>query len=127
LNKIIADLQQVTKINSTVGLSGFESWLSNKKEQSPSGGCFFFCLYQGLEPTFYGVPENFNFWGERRARETYRCDEVASQSEGFERDKGCILISGYDEQQLTARWLAEQSAHEEIRLEICDHTNLTLK
>ena len=29
LNKIIADLQQVTKINSTVGLSGFESWLSN--------------------------------------------------------------------------------------------------
>ena len=26
LNKIIADLQQVTKINSTVGLSGFESW-----------------------------------------------------------------------------------------------------
>ena len=32
LNKIIADLQQVTKINSTVGLSGFESWLSNKEE-----------------------------------------------------------------------------------------------
>ena len=44
-----------------------------------------------------------------------------------EHSKGCILISGYDEQQLTARWLAEQSAHEEIRLEICDHTNLTLK
>lgn len=37
-----------------------------------------------------------------------------------EHSKGCILISGYDEQQLTARWLAEQSAHEEIRLEICD-------
>ena len=32
LNKIIADLQQVTKINSTVGLSGFESWLSNIEE-----------------------------------------------------------------------------------------------
>ena len=32
LNKIIADLQQVTKINSTVGLSGFESWLSNTEE-----------------------------------------------------------------------------------------------
>ena len=38
--------------------------------------------------------------------------------------KGCILISGSDEQKLTTRWLAEQSAHEEIRLEICDHTNL---
>jgi hypothetical protein len=36
LNKIIADLQQVTKINSTVGLSGFESWLSNKRK-SPVG------------------------------------------------------------------------------------------
>ena len=41
-----------------------------------------------------------------------------------EHSKGCILISGSDEQNLTARWLAEQSAHEEIRLEICDHTNL---
>ena len=42
------------------------------------------------------APENFNFWEERRARETYRCDEVASQSEGFERDaehsEGCILV-----------------------------------
>ena len=37
-----------------------------------------------------------------------------------EHSKGCILISGSDEQKLTARWLAEQSAHEEIRLEICD-------
>ena len=34
LNKIIADLQQVMKINSTVCLSGFESWLSNKKKTS---------------------------------------------------------------------------------------------
>ena len=34
--------------------------------------------------------------------------------------KGCILVSSADEQRLTARWLAEQSAHEEIRLEICD-------
>ena len=37
-----------------------------------------------------------------------------------EHSKGCILISASDEQLLTARWLAEQSAHEEIRLEICD-------
>jgi len=37
-----------------------------------------------------------------------------------EHSKGCILISGSDEQNLTARWLAEQSAHEEIRFEICD-------
>ena len=37
-----------------------------------------------------------------------------------EHSKGCILISGSDEQSLTARWLAEQTAHEEIRLEICD-------
>ncbi len=43
-----------------------------------------------------------------------------------EHSKGCILISGSDDQQLTARWLDEQSAHEEIRLEICDHTNLHL-
>ena len=43
-----------------------------------------------------------------------------------EHSKGCILISGSDEQRLTARWLAEQSAHEEIRLEICDHNNLNL-
>ena len=41
-----------------------------------------------------------------------------------EHSKGCILISGSNEQSLTACWLAEQSAHEEIRLEICDHTNL---
>ena len=37
-----------------------------------------------------------------------------------EHSKGCILISPAMEQELTARWLAEQSAHEEIRLEICD-------
>ncbi len=49
LNKIIADLQQVTKINSTVGLSGFESWLSNK-EKSPVGdfSCFNGTLTKGL-------------------------------------------------------------------------------
>lgn len=40
-----------------------------------------------------------------------------------EHSKGCILISGSDEQKLTARWLAEQSAHEEIRLEICDQNS----
>ena len=36
-----------------------------------------------------------------------------------EHSKGCILISDIMEQSLTARWLAEQSAHEETRLEIC--------
>ena len=36
-----------------------------------------------------------------------------------EHSKGCILISESMEQSLTARWLAEQSAHEETRLEIC--------
>ena len=35
-----------------------------------------------------------------------------------EHSKGCILISPADEQSLTARWLAEQSSHEETRLEI---------
>ena len=35
-----------------------------------------------------------------------------------EHSKGCILVSPYMEQQLTSRWLAEQSAHEETRLEI---------
>ena len=44
-----------------------------------------------------------------------------------EHSKGYILISGSDEQSLTARWLAEQTAHEEIRLEICYHTNLNLR
>ena len=38
-----------------------------------------------------------------------------------EHSKGCILVSSADEQRLTARWLAEQTAHDEIRLEI---TNL---
>ena len=37
-----------------------------------------------------------------------------------EHSKGCILISAADEQSLTARWLAEQSSREEIRLEICN-------
>ena len=32
--------------------------------------------------------------------------------------KGCILVSPSDEQRLTALFLAEQSAHEETRLEI---------
>ena len=35
-----------------------------------------------------------------------------------EHSKGCILVSAAVEQLLTARWLAEQSAHEETRLEI---------
>lgn len=37
-----------------------------------------------------------------------------------EHSKGCILVSSADEPELTARWLAEQSTQEEIRLEICD-------
>lgn len=37
-----------------------------------------------------------------------------------EHSKGCILISPAMEQELTSRWLAEQTAHEETRLEICD-------
>jgi hypothetical protein len=43
-----------------------------------------------------------------------------------EHSKGCILVSPYMEQQITSRWLAEQSAHEETRLEICNYTNLNL-
>ncbi len=69
LNKIIADLQQVMKITPTVGLSGFESWLSNKKEQSPTGGCSFFCLNLWARTHLFGVPANFNLWGERSSSE----------------------------------------------------------
>jgi hypothetical protein len=43
-----------------------------------------------------------------------------------EHSKGCILVSPYMEQQITSRWLAEQSAHEETRLEICNYTNLNV-
>ena len=38
-----------------------------------------------------------------------------------EHSKGCILISASMEQSLTARWLSEQSAHLETRLEICNN------
>ena len=41
-----------------------------------------------------------------------------------EHSKGCILVSGADEQRLTARWLAEQERHEETYLEVCNYTNL---
>ena len=37
-----------------------------------------------------------------------------------EHSKGCILISPADEQELTARWLAEKSSRDETRLEIVD-------
>ena len=37
-----------------------------------------------------------------------------------EHSRGCILLSRTNEQLLTARWLAEQMAHEETRLEIVD-------
>ena len=37
-----------------------------------------------------------------------------------EHSKGCILISAYMEQSLTARWLSEQASKEETRLEIVD-------
>ena len=41
--------------------------------------------------------------------------------------RGCILVSPAKEQEITARFLAEQTAHEECRLEICNHSNLNLK
>ena len=44
-----------------------------------------------------------------------------------EHSKGCILVPPSMEQELTSRWLAEQTSHEEIRLEICNHTNLSLR
>ena len=40
-----------------------------------------------------------------------------------EHSKGCILISAGMEQRLTDRWLAEQSASDETRLEICNNIN----
>ena len=40
-----------------------------------------------------------------------------------EHSKGCILISAHCEQTLTARWLSEQTAKEETRLEICNNIN----
>ena len=40
-----------------------------------------------------------------------------------EHSKGCILIAPAMEQELTSRWLAEQTAHEETRLEICNDIN----
>ena len=40
-----------------------------------------------------------------------------------EHSKGCILIAPAMEQELTSRWLAEQSAQEETRLEICNDIN----
>ena len=36
-----------------------------------------------------------------------------------EHSRGCILVSADNEQKLTALWLAEQTSHEECRLEIC--------
>ena len=38
----------------------------------------------------------------------------------LEHSKGCILIAASAEQELTSRWLAEQTAHEETRLEITE-------
>ena len=40
-----------------------------------------------------------------------------------EHSKGCILIAPAMEQDLTSRWLAEQTAHDETRLEICNDIN----
>ena len=42
-----------------------------------------------------------------------------------EHSKGCILVSPEKEQEITARFLAEQQSHEETRIEICNHTNLS--
>lgn len=44
-----------------------------------------------------------------------------------EHSKGCILVSAANEQELTARFLAEQRSHEECRIDICNYTNLNLK
>ena len=44
-----------------------------------------------------------------------------------EHSKGCILVSPAYEQELTARFLAEQRSYEDCRLEICNYTNLNLK
>lgn len=41
-----------------------------------------------------------------------------------EHSKGCILVSPADEQELTARWLAEQQYREETRLEITEINEL---
>ena len=41
-----------------------------------------------------------------------------------EHSRGCILVSPADEPTLTARFLAEQTDHEECRLEICNQTLL---
>ena len=40
-----------------------------------------------------------------------------------EHSRGCILISAINEQLLTSRWLDEQTAKEETRLEICSSVN----
>ena len=40
-----------------------------------------------------------------------------------EHSLGCILVSAHCEQTLTARWLSEQTAKEETRLEICNNIN----
>jgi hypothetical protein len=40
-----------------------------------------------------------------------------------EHSRGCILVSPANEQLLTSRWLAEQTAKEETRLEICSSVN----
>ena len=40
-----------------------------------------------------------------------------------EHSKGCILVSAHCEQTLTARWLSEQTAKEETRIEICNPIN----
>lgn len=41
-----------------------------------------------------------------------------------EHSRGCILVSPAYEQELTARFLAEQKSREETRLEICNYTNV---
>ena len=38
-----------------------------------------------------------------------------------EHSQGCILIAPDMEQEVTSMWLAEQTAHEETRLEICNN------
>ena len=40
-----------------------------------------------------------------------------------EHSRGCLLVSAINEQLLTSRWLDEQTAQEETRLEICSSVN----
>ena len=73
-----------------------------------------------------GVPGNFNFWGERRTRETYPYDEVVRQSEGFEREHehstGCVLTNpeGMDLINVLFNQLKKWYEEEEMLIDVRD-------